>query len=181
MRPTPMIRRLRADDLPAITEMAAASWGSTRVVSRGRRLDVLDLPGFVADDEDRVVAYLSFEVIGRACEVVVLHSQRPGAGLGTALLVRLVARCVELGLGRIWLITTNDDTPALRWYQRRGFQLVALHQDAVTEARRTLKPEIPLRGVDDIEIRDEIELELPRSRWEPLVAAVEATGPGDAS
>jgi RimJ/RimL family protein N-acetyltransferase len=160
--------------------MATSSWGSTRVVSRGRRLDILDLPGFVAESDDRLVAYLSFEVIGRACEVVVLHSQRPGAGFGTALLVRLVARCVELGLGRIWLITTNDNTPGLRWYQRRGFHLVALHQEAVTEARRTLKPEIPLRGVDDIEIRDEVELELPRARWERLVTAVEGAGPGGA-
>jgi N-acetylglutamate synthase-like GNAT family acetyltransferase len=181
MGPRPAIRRLRADDLPAITEMATTSWGSTRVVSRGRRLDILDLPGFVAEVEDVLVAYLSFEVIGGACEVVVLHSQHPGAGSGTALLVRLVARCVELGLARIWVITTNDNTPALRWYQRRGFQLVALHRDAVTESRRLLKPEIPLRGVDDIEIRDEIELELPRARWERLVAAVEGAAPGDPS
>lgn len=181
MRPTPEIRRLRGDDLPAITEMATSSLGSTRVVSRGRRLEILDLPGFVAEVEDGLIAYLSFEVVGSACEIVVLHSQRPGAGLGTALLVRLVARCVELGLGRIWLITTNDDTPALRWYQRRGFQLVALHLDAVTESRRTLKPEIPLRGVDDIEMRDEIELELPRARWERLVAAVDGAASGGRS
>jgi RimJ/RimL family protein N-acetyltransferase len=134
-------------------------------------LDIVDLPGFLAEVEARLVGYLSFDVDRGACEIVVLHSRPANLGTGTALLIRLVARCLELGLGRIWLITTNDNTPALRWYQRRGFDLVALHPGAVTRARETLKPEIPLVGVDDIEIRDELELELPRSRWERLVEA----------
>jgi GNAT superfamily N-acetyltransferase len=158
--------------VPAIRELATRTWGSTRVASRGRLVDIVELPGFVAEDEQRLVGYLMFEVAGRACEIVALHAARPGTGVGTILLARLVARCVELGLARIWLITTNDDTTALRWYQRRGFELVALHPGAVTEARSLLKPEIPLRGVDDIEIRDEIELELPRRRWERLVEGV---------
>ena len=36
-------------------------------------------------------------------------------------------------LDRIWLITTNDNLDALRFYQRRGFRLVAIHPDAVDE------------------------------------------------
>ncbi len=48
---------------------------------------------------------------------------------------------------------------ALRFYQKRGFVLVAVHRDAVAAAR-ALKPEIPLIGEDGIPIRDELELEL---------------------
>lgn len=48
---------------------------------------------------------------------------------------------------------------ALRFYQRRGFRLMALRPDAVTRGRR-LKPEIALLGHDGIPIRDEIELEI---------------------
>jgi hypothetical protein len=47
----------------------------------------------------------------------------------------------------------------LRWYQKRGFELVAVHRRAVERAR-LIKPEIPLFGDDGIPIRDEIELEL---------------------
>ncbi len=57
------------------------------------------------------------------------------------------------------MITTNDNTPAIRFYQKRGFSLVAVHRNAIAESRK-LKPEIPLAGVDGIPIRDEIELEL---------------------
>jgi hypothetical protein len=60
-------------------------------------------------------------------------------------------------------ITTNDNTPALRFFQRLGFRLVAMHREAVTQSRR-LKPCIAATGVDGIAIRDELELEwLPGS------------------
>jgi RimJ/RimL family protein N-acetyltransferase len=60
---------------------------------------------------------------------------------------------------RVWLITTNDNSDALKFYQKAGFRIVAVHRDAVALARR-LKPEIPLVGENGIPIRDEIELEL---------------------
>ena len=59
---------------------------------------------------------------------------------------------------RLWLITTNDNIPAIHFYQKRGFTLAALHTDAVNTSRE-LKPEIPKRGWDDLPIRDEIEFE----------------------
>jgi RimJ/RimL family protein N-acetyltransferase len=65
----------------------------------------------------------------------------------------------EAGASRVWLITTNDNTDALRFYQKAGFRIVAVHQDAVALARR-IKPEIPIMGENGIPIRDEIELEL---------------------
>ncbi len=55
-------------------------------------------------------------------------------------------------------MTTNDNTPALRFYQRRDFDLVSIHRNAVKEARK-LKPEIPDVGMDGINIRHEIEME----------------------
>ena len=58
-----------------------------------------------------------------------------------------------------WQITTNDNLPALRFYQKRGFHLVAVYPDALAESRR-LKPEISHIGLDGIPLRDEIELEL---------------------
>jgi hypothetical protein len=48
---------------------------------------------------------------------------------------------------------------ALRFYQKRGFVLVAVHKNAL-EVSRKLKPAIPLIGNDGIPLRDEIELEM---------------------
>ena len=63
------------------------------------------------------------------------------------------------GCRRVWLITTNDNCTALRFYQRREFDMVAFYRDAVREVRR-LKGEIPDLGLDNIPLRHEIELEL---------------------
>ena len=44
-----------------------------------------------------------------------------------------------------------------------------MHAGAVDDARRTLKPEIPMTGDYDIPLRDEIELELPSFAWAGFV------------
>ena len=66
----------------------------------------------------------------------------------------------ERGWRTLWLVTTNDNLDALRFYQRRGMRLRTLRAGAVVEARETLKPEIPARGLYGIPIRDELELDL---------------------
>ena len=56
-------------------------------------------------------------------------------------------------------MTTNDNLAALRFYQRRGLRLVAVHRDAVRVAR-ALKPLIPRVGNYGIPVLDELELPL---------------------
>ena len=48
---------------------------------------------------------------------------------------------------------------ALQFYQKRGFDIVKLHINAVKQSRK-IKPEIPLIGFNGIPIRHEIELEM---------------------
>lgn len=61
------------------------------------------------------------------------------------------------GCNRVWLITSNDNVEALRFYQRRGYRITAVYPGAIDEARK-IKPAIPLIGNHGIEIHDEIEL-----------------------
>jgi len=91
--------------------------------------------------------------------VVTINAFPQGSGAGTALIEAAAAAAREAGARRLWLITTNDNLRALRFYQRRGFRLSALHRDAL-ERSRELKPSIPEIGLDGIPLRDELELEL---------------------
>ncbi|HEC22042.1 MAG TPA: GNAT family N-acetyltransferase [Chloroflexi bacterium] len=136
------------------------AWGSTRIVTRGRVHQAEALPGLIALRGDEPVGLLTYQIAGEACEIVTLNSQVEGIGVGSALIEALVERARAAGCARLWLITTNDNLPALRFYQKRGFRLVAVYPDALTESRR-LKPEIPPVGLDGIPLRDEIELERP--------------------
>lgn len=70
----------------------------------------------------------------------------------------VVRRAQKSNCSRVWLITSNDNTKAIRFYQKRGYDLKAVHPHAITEARKG-KPSIPLNGFDGIPIRHEIEFE----------------------
>jgi ribosomal protein S18 acetylase RimI-like enzyme len=112
------------------------------------------------------VAVLTYVIRGADCEILTLHSDRQRNGVGTALLaeVKRVARAA--GCTRLWLITTNDNVDALRFYQRRGFRLAALRPGAVDDSRARLKPEIPEVGAHGIALRDELEPEQAIEREE---------------
>jgi len=98
--------------------------------------------------------------VGGSCEILTLHAARRWAGVGTLLVAEAARLAAEMGCSR-WVVTTNDNVDALRFYQRRGFRLVAVRCGAVDDSRRTLKPSIPLAGDYGIPLRDEIELAQP--------------------
>jgi len=102
---------------------------------------------------------LTYVVTGDACEILTLHAVEAWHGTGTALVEALRPMAVAAGCRTIWVVTTNDNIDALRFYQRRGFRIRAVRPGAVDEARRHLKPEIPAVGDHGVPLRDEIELE----------------------
>jgi len=118
-----------------------------------------DLPGFVAIQEGEKVGLVTYNIEGESCEVVTIDSIRPSSGVGTALIEAVRDIAIKSRCKRLWLITTNDNLNALRFYQKRGFVLVAVHRNALDVSRK-LKPEISLIGDDGIPLRDEIELEM---------------------
>lgn len=133
-------------------------WGSTQMVySRGiHQCD--ELPAFVAYLDEKPVGLVTYQLKQRECEVVSLDSLSEGKGIGSGLLQAVEERAKAERCQRIWLITTNDNLHALRFYQKRQYELVAIYRHAVESARR-IKPQIPQIGNDGIVIRDEIELE----------------------
>ncbi len=139
------------------------------MATRGRLVDVSAAPGFVAEEDGVWLGHVGYEVEGPQMEIVSVGSLRRGKGIASALIARCVQVAIEGDCRRLWLITTNDNLDAVRFYQRRGFVLVAVHRDAVTDARQTLKPEIGETGEHGIPIRDEIELELPHAIWNDFV------------
>jgi GNAT superfamily N-acetyltransferase len=153
------VREPRDDERERIIAILVERWGAPIVVSRGVRHDMRDLPTLVADEDGEIAGVLTYNPGEREAEVVSIDALRQNRGIGTALLDAVVDVALASGWRRLWLITTNDNTTALRFYQRRGWDLVAVHRGAVDESRR-LKPEIPQTGDDDIPIKHELELEL---------------------
>jgi ribosomal protein S18 acetylase RimI-like enzyme len=136
-------------------------WYSSVVARRGELLRPLDHPELVAEDASgRLLGVLTYVLRGDECEVLTLHADERRRGVGSALISAVRRLAADAGCRRLWLVTTNDNVDALRFYQRRGFRLAALRAGAVDESRSRLKPEIPSVGEYGIPLRDELELEL---------------------
>jgi len=153
------IRPVRASDYDWIAAFLVEQWGSVKVISRGNIHYANTLPGLVAAIDEQPAGLATYSIENDQCELVTLNSMVPEQGIGTDLLNIVVAIAREKRCKRVWLITTNDNTAALRFYQKRGFHLKSIYPDAIERSRK-LKPEIPLSGIDGIPIKDEIELEL---------------------
>ena len=141
------------------TALLTGHWGSARIVSRGRVYQADELPGFVAVEKDKPTGLLTYKISGKECEITTMNSLVEGKGAGSALVEAVKKSAGEAGCKRLWLITTNDNTHALHFWQKRGFFIKAIHVNALEKSRK-LKPEIPRIGNDGIPLRDEIELEM---------------------
>jgi GNAT superfamily N-acetyltransferase len=152
------VREIEPSDRDWVRSFLKEHFRSTIVVSRNVVHQADDLPGFIALYRDGPCALLTYCVMNGELEVVSLHAALAGRGLGSHLLASARQRARELGCRRLWLITTNDNEPAMAFYARRGMHLAAVHRGAIAESRK-LKPEISRFGVGGRPIDDEIEFE----------------------
>jgi len=156
------VRERREADRPAV-EAFLAERHSARVARLGRLVYPLDHPALVAERDGALAGVLTYVLDGDACEILTLHAAEHWGGTGTALVEAVERDAAERGCRRLWVLTTNDNVDALRFYQRRGFRLMELRAGAVDRSRARLKPEIPEVGAHGIALRDELvrEKELP--------------------
>ena len=128
---------------------------------RGELVDVLDPGlGFVVESNRTRVGLLTYRFDLDTAELSTIVATRRRAGFGTALLAALIEAVRTAGLDWIWVVTTNDNLDALRFYQRRGFRIGEVRVGAVERTRLGLKPSIARLGEHGIPMRDEIELVL---------------------
>jgi len=155
------IRKTQEEDREWIKRWLKFQWGAEIVIVHDQIYHPADLPGFIAFEHASPdpIGLITYLVTDQECEIITMDSLREGAGVGNALIEAVKERARSCDCSRLWLVTTNDNLSALRFYQKRGFRIVKVNVGAVDRARKQ-KPEIPEIGDQGIHIRDEIELEL---------------------
>ncbi len=157
MNPT-TFRPILDTDRRALAGFITAFWRSERMAARGRLFFPAQQEGFIAEKDGKITGCITFDLQGNEMEITLLDSRERQQGTGTRLLELAVDHARGLGCRRVWLTTTNDNIRAIRFFQKRGFDLVQIHRNAMDDARR-LKPEIPATGQEGIPIRHELEFE----------------------
>lgn len=153
-----VIQRITQMDIPWITELFVTRWDGEFVISKGKKYYPQDLDGFIVSIDTQKVGLLTFKDEGDATEIVSLDSLKEKQGIGTALIKAVTDYAKSKNKRRIWLMTTNNNAAAMRFYEKRGFKKVHEYKNAVAESRK-IKPSIPLVDENGIPITDEIEYE----------------------
>jgi ribosomal protein S18 acetylase RimI-like enzyme len=141
-----------------IADFFSENWGAPIIVTRGKIHTVEDVQGYAVIIDEEIKSLITYCIEKGECEIVSLDSQIENQGIGTSLIEKVIETAKEHQCKRVWLITTNDNIKAIRFYQRRGFNIAGLYINAIQESRR-IKPQIPLYGFDEIPILHEIEFE----------------------
>jgi ribosomal protein S18 acetylase RimI-like enzyme len=151
------VRPIRESDRSLVEKLLFRRWGPPGIVTRGKMHRVQSYAGFVAWSDRKIVGLVTFRLHGRRCEITTLDALRKGRGIGSRLLAVVERHARRSGCREAWLITTNDNLRALRFYQRRGWAIRRVYPGAISASRK-LKPSIPVIGSHGIPLRDEIEL-----------------------
>ncbi|MCF7920427.1 MAG: GNAT family N-acetyltransferase [Candidatus Cloacimonetes bacterium] len=154
-----VISEITEKDLHFVRNEIIRMWGADSIVTRGRIWLLNDLPGFVARIKGQPAGIILYNILADDCEILSLHSIIERKGVARSLIDKVKKLATERKCRRIWLITTNDNVQAIRYYLKYGFQLKQVYRNAIEKSRK-LKPEIPLLGLNDIPILHELEFEL---------------------
>jgi len=154
--PPVLVREATDADRAAARELFERDFGRTRIVAFGEAIDIDQMPALVAVTTEQPAGALAYRLHGDALHIVALATdpmwQRSGVGGHLLAEAELLAR--RLKLRRLVVSTTNDNLPALHFYQRRGYRLTDLVPDNIIA---TTKQQVA--GFAGIPVRDEIRLE----------------------
>lgn len=153
------LRATNTNDAPWIKAMAEKDWGGEPLVIRGKKHYPSSSSGIVAEENQKIVGVLFFEIQNQDCEILLLEAYEKFKGIGTVLVNEVKSIAKNKNCKRVYLMTTNDNLDALRFYQKRGFTICGIHIDSVKNSR-AIKPSIGMFGDHGIPLRDEIDLEI---------------------
>ncbi len=153
----PIVRELKSSDNVWAESLLTKQFGSSMIVSKGRKHDLSDTLGYISEIKKKKVGLLTYNLTEKSCEIISLISLVENKGVGSLLVSCMKAIAKKKNCELLIVVTTNDNLKALRFYQKRGFHIIEFHKNSIIQSRK-LKPEIPFIGIDNIPIMDEIEL-----------------------
>jgi len=154
--PPVLVREATDSDRAAARELFSRDFGRTQIVAFGEVMDIDQMPALVAVRYHDPSGALAYRLFGDALHIVALATdpmwQRSGVGGHLVAEAELIAR--RLKLRRLIVSTTNDNLPALFFYQRRGYRMTDFVPNSII-----MHTGQEVAGFAGIPVRDEVRLE----------------------
>ena len=138
-----------------IREFVESFWGEQEQLTLDGKFLATTLPAYGAIVQDNFAGFISFADVNDAIIIVALGvlPKYQDAGIGRSLIERVETQAKRLGKKRVLVSTSNDDLPALAFYQSIGFQIFEVKPNVIAE-----KHGQALKGIGGLPIRDELRL-----------------------
>ena len=152
-------RQATEADRARVRALFVTDFGRSKLIAFGEEFQADTVPAIVAEVDGDLAGALAYRLQPGELQIVALATdpewQRSGVGGRLVDHAEQVAR--EAGVAHVTVATTNDNLPALYFYQRRGYRLTEVMVDAVASANDGAT----IVGFAGIVIRDEFHLVKP--------------------
>jgi len=151
------VRRVTGEgERSTIRKFVRRFWGEEEQLTFDRRFAVAELPAYVAKVQTVTIGFISFSPASDALIIVALDvlPRYQCCGIGSRLIEKVEGEARRLGKGKVLVSTSNDDLPALGFYQSCGFQIYEVKPNVIAE-----KHGMVLRGIGGLPVRDELRLQ----------------------
>lgn len=136
--PPVLVREASPADRAKALELFRRDFGHRQLVAFGKAVSLEEAPALVAEADNEIAGALAWRHVDEAFHILALATdpmwQRAGVGGYLLVEAELLARRQE----RTHIVVTisNDNIPALYFYQRRGYRLTAILRDSVAAFAR---------------------------------------------
>ena len=155
---TPSFEIRLMEDRKQLEELLRLRWPDASLIICGQFVRPEDVEGLGYYADGRLHGIGTWRSVGKIMHIVAVNAFTEQRGVGVALVDAMMTYGRENGIALVRATISNDNLVALRFYQKRGFRVSALHRGLI-DAMRHIKPSIPRTGLDGIPMRDEFELE----------------------
>ena len=154
--PPVLVREATPADREKALELFKRDFGPAQLVAYGEAISLDDALALVAETDNDIAGALAWRPFDGALHILALATdpmwQRAGVGGHLVAEAELLAR--RRNLPRMIVTITNDNLPALYFYQRRGYRMSAILRDSIAAHTRGQQAV----GFAGIPIVDEIQL-----------------------
>ena len=145
-----------AKEREEIRKLVQRFWGEEEQLTFDRKFIVTKLPAYVAKVKNNIIGFISFTEADDAVIIVALGvlPKCQGSGVGRSLIGKVEVEARRMLKKRLLVSTSNDDLPALAFYQSLGFQIYEVKPNVIAEKHGEI-----LEGIGGLPVRDELRLQ----------------------
>jgi ribosomal protein S18 acetylase RimI-like enzyme len=141
-----------------IQELTKQFWGEPEQLTFNKTYTITKLPTYIAKTKQTIIGFISYTQTKNAILIVALGilPQRQNTGIGKRLIKKIETEAKHLKKKKLLVSTSNDDLPALAFYQHLGFQITQVKPNVIAEKHSSV-----LKGIGGLPVRDELRLQKP--------------------